>query len=125
VPPGATIVGRERKTVSVARPDPGSDVDPALAGELEEEERLVRMLEQRQAASRRLGAIQRRLAETVLGSGMFGADSKLAEAHKDLDALLREADRMNNCADGDCPERVPSAADDELRSAVPRPATSR
>ncbi len=125
VPPGAAILGRERKTVTVARPGASDDVDPAFAEEMEEEERLVRMVEQRQESMKRLASIQRRVAETVLGSGLFGADSKLGKVQKDLDEMQREADRANDCADGDCPELVPAAAGDELRSAVPKAATRR
>ena len=44
------------------------------------------------------------------------------EVQQDLDEMQREAERMNDCADGDCPERAPepSAESDELLSAVPR-----
>ncbi len=122
VPPGATIVGRERKTVVAEQP---AASEPSFSPEFEEEERLERMLEQRRQAGQRLAAAQRRIAETVLGSGLFPGSETLGKVQGELDTMQREADRMNDCADGDCPEAAPAAASDELRSAVPRAATTR
>jgi hypothetical protein len=120
VPPGATIVGRERKTVAVKKPVPAPGADPAADPELEEEERFMRMVEERRASSQRLAAIQRRVMETVLGSGLFGDPAEAGKVQKDLDAMQREAARMKDCEDGDCPELAAPAEDAQLRSAVPR-----
>ena len=120
VPAGATIVGRERKTVAVRKPAPARDADPAPDPALEEEERLMRSVEERQASSQRLAQIQRRVMETVLGSGLFGDTGEVGKVQKDLDAMKREAARMKDCEDGDCPELAAPAADPQLRSAVPR-----
>ena len=120
VPPGATIIGRERKTVAVAKPAPARGTDPTGDGELEEEERLERMVEERQASSQRLATIQRRVMETVLSSGLFGDTGRVEKVQKDLDEMQREADRMKDCEDGDCAELAAPAADPQLRSAVPR-----
>ena len=120
VPPGATIIGRERKTVAVRKPAPAHDADPAADPALEEEERLVRMVEEREASSQRLAQIQRRVMETVLGSGLFGDAAEVGKVQKDLDAMKREAARMKDCEDGDCPELAAPAPDPQLRSAVPR-----
>jgi len=122
VPPGATIVGRERKTVAVRKPAPAPGAEPTGDAELEEEERFARMAEQRQASSQRLAAIQRRVMETVLGSGLFGDPAEVGKVQKDLDAMQREAERMKDCDDGDCPELAAPADDPRLRSAVPRAA---
>jgi hypothetical protein len=122
VPPGATIVGRERKTVVTEKP---AAPEPFLEPELEEEERLERMLEQRHQAGQRLAAAQRRIAESVLGSGLFPRSETLGKLQGELDTMQQEADRMNDCADGDCPALAPAAAGDELRSAVPRPVKRR
>jgi hypothetical protein len=120
VPPGATIVGRERKTVAVKKPAPAPGADPAGDADLEEEERVMRMVEERQASSQRLAQIQRRVMETVLGSGVFGDRAEVGKVQKDLDAMQREAARMKDCEDGDCPELAAPAPDDQLRTAVPR-----
>jgi hypothetical protein len=121
VPPGATIVRRERKTVAVRKPAPAAGpADAAPDAALEEEERMIRMVEEREASSQRLAAIQRRVMETVLGSGLFGDAAEVGKVQKDLDAMKREAARMKACEDGDCPELAAPAPDSELRSAVPR-----
>jgi hypothetical protein len=120
VPPGATIVGRERKTVAVKKPVPAAGAELAGDAELEEEERFVRMVEERQASSQRLAQIQRRVMETVLGSGVFGDPAEVGKVQNDLDAMQREAARMKDCEDGDCPELAAPASESELRSAVPR-----
>jgi hypothetical protein len=120
VPPGATIVGRERKTVAAKKPEPAAGAEPAGDAELEEEERFMRMVEERQASSQRLAQIQRRVMETVLGSGVFGDPAEVGKVQNDLDAMQREAARMKDCEDGDCPELAAPAPDDQLRTAVPR-----
>jgi hypothetical protein len=114
VPPGARIVSRERKTVPVARPAEAPDADAygstGWRDELEEERRLERILEERRESGRRLTALQRQLMEKLAGAGWLpGADAPL-EVQQDLDAMQREADRMNDCADGDCPPRPEPAA---------------
>ena len=120
VPPGATIVGRERKTVSVRKPPPAPGADSGGDAGLEEEERFTRMVEERQASSQRLAQIQRRVMETVLGSGLFGDPAEVGKVQNDLDAMQREAARMKDCEDGDCPQLAAPAQDPQLRSAVPR-----
>jgi hypothetical protein len=122
VPPGATILGRERKTVAVTKPATPA-AEPSADPATEEEERLERMLMQRQEASRRLATAQRRITDAVLGSGLFPGSETLEQVQGDLDTMQQEADRMKDCADGDCldvAEPAPDPADDELRSAVPK-----
>lgn len=81
VPPGAKILGRERKTVAVAKPAPAEDV-PA--------EQLGSRLPLRDGAGRPLSAAEQRVMERLLETGVFPDAKQLEEMQGDLDELERE-----------------------------------
>ena len=67
VPPGATILGRERKTVTAAKPTAAAP-----------------------RPDRRLSPAEQRVMERVLETGVFPDASQLEQMQGDLDALDRE-----------------------------------
>ncbi len=81
VPPGATILGRERKTAAAAKPAPA---EPAS------EERLDSAPRPRAGAGRRLSAAEQRVMEKVLETGVFPDAEQLEQMQGDLDELDRE-----------------------------------
>jgi hypothetical protein len=90
VPPGATITGRERRTVERAKPP--ADTPPEAPGP------------PAARTDRRLSGAEQRLVEKVLETGVFPDAVQLEGMQDDLDALERERRAAGAGADG------PSAA---------------
>jgi hypothetical protein len=80
VPPGARILGRERKTVTVAKPV----VEP------EWDERLDQASRPPPGAGRKLSGAEQRLMEKLLETGPFPDAHQLEQMQGDLDELERE-----------------------------------
>ena len=87
VPPGATILGRERKQVAAAKPAPAERAPEAEVAP-EPEESVDPALPP--GAGRRLSAAERRVMEAVLKSGVMPDASQLEQMQGDLDALEAE-----------------------------------
>jgi len=93
VPPGATILGRERKTAAVAKQAP-TGREREAAGALSEGKSLSP-----DKPGRTLSPAEQRLMDSVMKGGPFPDAAQLEQMQKDLDELERE--RVGESPDAD------------------------